>query len=350
MHGKTWAQERSPPHSAFAKSHSREHIVNKMGSGDVRTSKETAKSSEPRSWNPLGTIPRAAILSLIGPAILLFAGYFGWRYYGAKALDSAYYALSLENIHLTPPPFPLRANIVAEVYEGSGLSQMSLLDDQTAAAIARAFTAHPWIRQTHRVQKMAGGQIMVNVEYRIPIAMVYCEPDRDETSGGPSKESFLPIDADGVLLPTKDFSQSDIPEFILIYANKILASEHRRVGTPIGDSQIEEAILLSRLLAPVRKEAKISSIYVYPSRDSGRSKWKLEIATRGGPRIFWGSAPGIENFGEPSAASKSKRLLEIVTDKDKWAQSDIDLTTNTSDATKPVHHLDRSITRPPSNR
>lgn len=297
-----------------------------MVSEDVRQSEES--SPERRSWNLLGAIPRAAMLSLIGPAILLSTGYLGWRFYGAKALDSTYYALKQENIHLTQPPFNLKTDIVQEVFEGSGLSRMSLLDDQTAAVVARAFAAHPWIRKTHRVQKMAGGQIMINVEYRAPIAMVYCEPIRDETSGGGTKESFLPIDADGILLPTKDFSQSDIPEFILVYANNIRASEHRRVGTPLGDSQIEEAVLLCRLLTPIRKEAKITSLYVYPSRDPGRSKWKLEIATKGGPRIVWGSAPGIENFGEPSANTKAKRLLEIVSTKELWAQPDFDLSTS----------------------
>lgn len=302
--------------------------------------KESAKSAGQGGWNPLGAIPRAAILSLIGPAIMLSVGYLGWRFYGAKALDGAYYALKSENIHVTPPPFPLKANIVEEVFEGSGLSRMSLLDDQTAAVIARAFTSHPWIRQTHRVQKMASGQIMVNVEYRVPVAMVYCEPDRDETSGGPTKESFLPIDGEGVLLPTKDFSQSDIPEFILIYANNIRASEHRRVGMALGDSQIGEAVMLCRLLAPIRKEAKIASVYVYPARDSGRSKWKLEIATRGGPRIFWGSAPNMENFGEPSASAKAKRLQEIVSSQELWAQSEFDLSTSSAPANKPVSHRD----------
>lgn len=296
-----------------------------MATADTNATNSTQPMFWKHLWNVFSSIPRAALLSLIGPSVLLLSGYLGWRYYGAKALDSTYYAIKRENIHLTNTPVWLKTDIVQEVYDGSGLSRMSLLDDQSAAVIARAFDAHPWIRKTHRVQKMAGGQIMVNVEYRTPIAMVHCEASIDETSGGKASESFLPVDTDGILLPTKDFSQSDISEYLLIYAKNIRASEYRRVGTPLGDSQIEDAVLLCRLLSPIRSDARLTSVYVYPSRENGVAKWKLEIATRGGPRILWGSAPGRENFGEPSANSKLKRLLEIASTKDLWSKPEIDL-------------------------
>ena len=42
-------------------------------------------------------VPKAAILSMVGPMALLLAGYLGWRFYGANALDTAYYALKQEN-------------------------------------------------------------------------------------------------------------------------------------------------------------------------------------------------------------------------------------------------------------
>ena len=139
------------------------------------------KNSPPFLWKQLlgwtQGIPRAAILSLVGPGILLLVGYLGWRYYGAKTLDGVFYAVKPESIHVTNTPPWLKTDIVKEVFEGSNLGKMSLLDDQTAAVIARAFDAHPWIRKTYRVQKMAGGQILVNVEYRTPIAMVHCEID-----------------------------------------------------------------------------------------------------------------------------------------------------------------------------
>ncbi|MCU0709377.1 MAG: hypothetical protein MUF23_13895 [Pirellula sp.] len=299
---------------------------------------QTDNSSTPLFWKHLWgwiqAIPRAAVLSLVGPAILLLVGYLGWRYYGAKALDGTFYAIKPENIHLTNTPPWLKTDIVKQVFEGSGLGKMSLLDDQSSAVVARAFDAHPWIRKTYRVQRMAGGQILVNVEYRTPIAMVHCETEGDAATGGVTQENFLPIDTDGYLLPTQDFSQADIPSYLLIYAKNIRASDHRRVGTPLGDSQITEAVQLCRALLPIRSDANLVAIYVYPSRRAGKAKWMLELATRGGPRIIWGSAPGLEAIDEPSAQLKIRRLLEITSQRDLWSQPEFDLSHSVDPSTQ----------------
>jgi hypothetical protein len=308
---------------------------------------------QPRAWNhfPMAlAIPKAAILSMVGPIALLLTGYLGWRFYGAKALDSTYYALKKENIHISDPPPWLRSDVVAEVFSESGLERMSLLDDQTSAVIAKAFDTHPWVRKTHRVQRMAAGQIMVNLEFRQPIAMVHCLSDAplqestptgassDLPSGVPTsagatpdsagQESFLPVDTEGVLLPTKDFSQADIANYLLIYGQNIKAVDYPRVGMVLGDSQIQEAIMLARLVEPMRSsgQLKLSSIYVYPSGASPRSRWKLELTTKGGPRILWGSPPGKEASGEPTANSKLKRLVELARDPKRIGSAEVDLT------------------------
>ena len=308
---------------------------------------------QPRVWNhfPMAlAIPKAAILSMVGPIALLLTGYLGWRFYGAKALDSTYYALKKENIHISDPPPWLRSDVVAEVFSESGLERMSLLDDQTSAVIAKAFDTHPWVRKTHRVQRMAAGQIMVNLEFRQPIAMVHCLSDSPVQESNPSgassdlpsgvptsagatpdgagQESFLPVDTEGVLLPTKDFSQADIANYLLIYGQNIKAVDYPRVGMVLSDSQIQEAIMLARLVEPMRSsgQLKLSSIYVYPSGASPRSRWKLELTTKGGPRILWGSPPGKEASEEPTANSKLKRLVELTRDPKRIGSAEVDLT------------------------
>lgn len=272
-------------------------------------------------------IPKAAILSMVGPMALLLAGYLGWRYYGAKALDTTYYALKQENIHISDKPSWLKSDVISEVFEQSGLANMSLLDDQTSAVIAKAFDNHPWIKKTHRVHRMAGGQIMINAEFRQPLAMVHCQAEPNASTGNMDQESFLPVDADGVLLPTKDFSQDDIPNYMLIYAQNIRASDYPRVGMILADPQITEAILLCRFVGPFRNQSlsKISSVYVYPN-PSGKPRWKLELTTKGGPRVMWGSAPTHESSTEPTANTKLKRLVEIFNDNTQWAQAEVDLT------------------------
>lgn len=273
-------------------------------------------------------IPKAAILSMVGPMALLLAGYLGWRFYGAKALDTTYYALKKENIHISDPPSWLRSDVISEVFEQSGLERMSLLDDQTSAVIAKAFDSHPWIKKTHRVHRMAGGQIMINAEFRQPVAMVHCQAEANNSTGTMDQESFLPVDSEGILLPTKDFSQDDIPNYMLIYAQNIRASEYPRVGMVLADPQITEAILLCRFLGPLRAQglSKLSSVYVYPSTTAGKSRWRLELTTKGGPRILWGSAPTRESNTEPTANTKLKRLVELIGDSTQWAQAEVDLT------------------------
>ena len=90
----------------------------------------------------LKSIPRSAILSTVGPVALMLTGYLGWRYYGAEALDTKYYALREENIHISDKPVWLRSNVVSEVFQESRLDRMSLLDDQTSAVIAKIGRAH----------------------------------------------------------------------------------------------------------------------------------------------------------------------------------------------------------------
>lgn len=294
-------------------------------------------ASTPMFWNHLRTlikaIPRAALLSMIGPSILLLVGYFGWRYYGAPNLDRTFYGVKKENIHITPAPPWIKTSVVDEVYEGRSLSTLSLLESQTAAKIARAFDAHPWVRKTQRVEKLAGVQIMVNVEYRVPVAMVACVSTKvDEATGEQqTKQSFLPVDSEGFLLPTKDFSQNDVPQFIWVYAKGIKSADERRVGTPIGDSQIEEAVRLCKILTRYREALHIERVNVYSTTQVGKSKWILEIEIgtgdpqSPGPRIVWGHAPGLEELSEPTAEQKLKRLIELASQSDFLSQKQIRL-------------------------
>ncbi len=276
------------------------------------------------------SIPRSALLSMVGPSVLLVAGYLGWRYYGATWLDRSFYGLQADNIHVTPPPAWLKTPFVEEVYQGGELSKLSLLDSQTAAVIAHAFDKHPWVRKTHRVQPMAGQQVLVDIEYRHPVAMVYCEVKKGSMrDGSTSKDCFLPLDKDGVLLPTKDFTSNDVPNFIHIYppAPGILVGDELKVGAPLGDNRIEEAVRLCYLLERFRESLKIDRVYVYAAPIVSKSKWILEIETKGGPRVNWGHAPGLESLGEPTTETKLKQLIAIVTDKNSGPDSKFDLST-----------------------
>ena len=285
-------------------------------------------NSQPRQqpifWNHLvswiRTVPRVAVLSMVGPSMLCVLGYFGWLYYGARNLDMAYYGLKKENVHITSQPTYIRkTKVLDEVFDGASLSRQSLLDAKTPGNLAGVFDAHPWVRKTHRVQPLAGG-VKIDLEYRIPVAMVYLGKDER------GKDKFFPIDVDAVLLDTIDFNDDDTRQYILIYAKN--ADTNSKQGKPFGDPRIEEAARLCRWLMPYREAARVSRVNVYPpsQAQAGKNRSVLEIqTTETGPSFLWGSTPGMEVPGEPTADNKIKQLMTVVSDNKLWKPGLVDL-------------------------
>jgi hypothetical protein len=278
------------------------------------------------SWSrlleSLAKIPKIALVSVIGPVVLLVAGYLLWVNYGAQHLNKSLYGVHAENIILTPQPAWIKSPVLTEVFEGSDLGRLSTLDRQMSAAVWNAFRAHPWIRKVFRVQKLAGAQVRIDVEYREPLAMVYCELPNTQGSNSSRQESqlqkpastltvqsnqtsdrmisFLPVDVDGVLLPTKDFKPEQVPQFMLIYAQS--ANPIGLVGGEYGDARIKEALLLCRLLKDVREKMGIEKVYVYPDPASeGPSNWTLELRTK------LGTSSGIRISGRTRFSSQASQ-------------------------------------------
>ncbi len=285
-------------------------------------------NSQPRQqpifWNHLvswiRSIPRTAILSMVGPSLLCVIGYFGWLYYGAHNLDMAYYGLKKENIHITDqPPWLKKTNVLNDVFEGGGLSRQSLLDSNTAGYLASVFGAHPCVRKAHRVERLAGG-VKIDLEYRMPVAMVALQRVVDD-----GRPTFLPVDMDGVLLDSENFVREDVPRYISIYASGDSVETNAMKGKRFGDPRIEEAARLCGFLLQIREAVKISSVQVYPRNPSAKTKWLLEIQTMGGPKFLWGSSPGLEGAGEPLDQAKLNRLLSAAVDSKQWMQKEIDL-------------------------
>jgi hypothetical protein len=266
----------------------------------------------------LPSISRTALLSILGPASVLVLGYLAWTMWGAKKLDKTYYALQLVNIEVTLQPKWIRSNVAEEVYLGSNLKDVSVLDRHASATIARAFDSHPWIRNTLRVQKSAGGKVKVDVEYRQPIAMVYYDAKSSSAKKNPSDSQlqFLPVDREGVLLPTQDFSSEQVLDHLIIYAPG--ATPMGLIGGPFGDNRITEAVKLCELLAPLRRELKLERVYIDADpRAPNSNRWLLEIGSvsqKGAParRYVWGHAPGQESSNEPLADVKLARLIDEV--------------------------------------
>jgi hypothetical protein len=298
----------------------------------LSSEREVASRSWRTLWELLGKIPRVGLLSILGPSVLLIAGYWLWISYGAKHLDRTRYGLRQENILLTAQPPWIRSPVLEEVYRGSDLGRLNVLDRQMSPTVSTAFQMHPWIRKVFRVQKLAGEQVEVLVEYREPLAMVFEEAMAKSSAGwaatrtslppggeGTAEDStasssmnFYPVDVDGVLLPTKDFRPEEIPNYMLIYAQGS-TPVGKKVGGEYGDSRIREALMICRLVRDERQALELERVYVYQDPDSeGPAKWIFELTTRRKTRVYWGHAPGREVAGEPGSPAKLRKLRELL--------------------------------------
>jgi hypothetical protein len=286
----------------------------------------------------LARIPRIGLISIVGPFILLVAGYCLWMTYGARHLDQAKYGLKQENIVMTPQPTWIKSNVLDEVYRGSNLARLSTLDNQMSANMYNVFRVHPWIRRVFRVEKASGGVVEILVEYRDPLAMVYDDspsPSRSGISPSPSDRAsspgsqisttkstaldprpavnFFPVDVDSVMLPVQDFSPEQIPNYFLIYA-KGAVPLGRKYGDEYGDARIKEALILCRILRDDREPLGLDRIYAYHDLNGGAgAHCVLDIKTKSGKLFHWGHTPGFEVAGEPGAVAKHRKLREILT-------------------------------------
>ena len=75
----------------------------------------------------------------------------GW---GRAILDSPEYRVTAERVEITPLPEWIHSDIRAEVFRDPTLDgPLSIMDDDLAERIYRAFARHPWVAKVIRVNK-----------------------------------------------------------------------------------------------------------------------------------------------------------------------------------------------------
>jgi hypothetical protein len=207
------------------------------------------------------------------------------------------YLMPAEKIEITPAPEWIHTNLQTEVIRDSGLKEpLSILDDKLTARLTQAFSLHPWIARVAAVRTSYPPRIQVDIEYRRPVAMV-------EVLGG-----LLPIDVDGVLLPTEDFSPPDAQNYPRIAG--IVSGPLGPLGTRWGDPAVEAAAKLAPVLQPVWTEFRLHHVQLQ-SRLGPSAKFVLELVAIGGNTFVWGSPPGSESNDESIAAEKLALLTRL---------------------------------------
>jgi hypothetical protein len=166
-------------------------------------------------------------------------------------------------------------------------------DPELPNRLARAFDTHPWVKQVVSVKPRHPAAAVVEVLCREPVAMV-------SVKGG-----LLAVDAEGVVLPSGDFTPEAAAEYPRVTG--IESSPQGPEGSAWGDTAVEEAAAVAVVIGPEWKS--LGLVDCRPKAISGARAW--ELVGPDGQVILFGSAPGQEREGEPSAAAKVARLKSL---------------------------------------
>ncbi|MFO0940301.1 MAG: hypothetical protein U0930_05985 [Pirellulales bacterium] len=287
------------------------------------------RSFRERLTKALHIIPGGSLLFALIPLVVF--GYWGWYHYAAKRIDRTIYGLKLEHIEISTQPEWIKSSVLEEVFKTKKLDRINALEPSANADIASAFETHPWVKSASRVRKF-GNNIMVDLVYRQPLAMINV-PYRDNNSGKWSgRLHFYPVDQYGVVLPLADFSEDQVPQFILVDIENIDCIPE---GMAYSDIRVQHALKLAAYLEGAGKRKLLGIQWVNVRRDNDVSSgkpWLLQLQTEDKQMIVWGHAPGDEVPGESSADRKIADLTNwLKVEREKGSQGgQIDLPTGKS--------------------
>lgn len=214
------------------------------------------------------------------------------------------YQLQLTDIELTERPGWVPHDLIEQVSDRAGLPpEISMLESGWTATLAEAFRLHPWVKSVHAIRCTGPGRVIVDLEYRRPVAMVEV------------RMGVYPVDAEGVLLPPADFSVRDTRRYCLI--RNCRTTPQGPAGTPWGDPAVAGAARIAAALMASTEQAssywrqlRLTSIEVPQETPAGATLDDLvfRLTTLRGSRILWGRAPGTRHPGELSTEQKLGRL------------------------------------------
>jgi hypothetical protein len=244
-------------------------------------------------------------------AIVLFA-LVSWPYIRTRIprlADQPAYAITANQIFITEPPEWVPKDIAQQIHNRAGLPErMSLLDVGLVKQISDAFEVDPWVKSVKRVEKHQPAGVSVTLEYRTPVAMVEVQ------------DGLYPIDADGTLLPPRDFRQEDLTKYPII--TRVSSVPAGRSGQQWGDPVVLGAARIAEILMKQDGDGKLwNRLNVNrietPNRIAANDSLDdliYRLRTPGGSRIIWGRAPGTGHPGEVTAEKKIRRLQEYLAD------------------------------------
>lgn len=138
------------------------------------------------------------------------------------------------------------------------LFEKSYVEKTLLEEVSNSFNLSQIVKTVKSVKRKYPNTIVVDVDYFVPIAMVYVN---SEAIG----KGFLPVDKDGCQLPTTFFKKTDLDNYLAITGIKSLPMNP--VGQSWNDVRVEMACKIADELTPYKDELGIVGIHVHESSE-----------------------------------------------------------------------------------
>ena len=237
------------------------------------------------------------------------------------------YRFDFGTIDLEPPPPKVIGLSAPEFLERvrarSNWPESSSVLETDLQALSAAFALHsPWVEAVEGIETAYPDRVVVHLKYRRPVARVIAEVG-----------STIVVDRQGYVLPVDDLERGRVSGLVRLQLVRVVRSPHaletrpgRRIAPP--DSPTEARAMAASALAGFVLDREESARPGGPPRlliiDSTRGPDALAALAdldgdgRHSPSadiwLDWGSAPGSEPTGEPSAEAKWRQYRE-------WAET-----------------------------
>jgi hypothetical protein len=241
------------------------------------------------------------LLVVLGLAVIGGGSYGLWKFVEPYVKVKEQYRFAARDINVTPSPPWIHSDVKAESLKQAGIDeQLSVLESGLAERVATAFKLHPWVKKVVRVVKRPPAGVEVEIEYRQPVCMV-------EVPGG-----LFPVDEQGVLLPTADFTTDEAVHYPRL--SNIQTVTEGPTGTVWQDARVIGAAKISGLLLADWEPLKLYRIM--PVAASASAPVEYELYTHGQTRVLWGHAEPNSAAGEPTSEDKLAQLKKYATHRD----------------------------------
>ncbi len=235
--------------------------------------------------------------------------YLAWSHFGGYVMSQPSYQIASDSIEVTPQPaWITQTDVKQESIQAGSLSGMNIRQPDLTLRVAQTFSMHPWVYKVRHVSKRHPARVIVDLDYRRPVGMVEVDGKYD----GRSTIGYFPVDTEGVILPSSDFSVDAVEQYLLISAGG-QAPISQLAGTSWGDDRVIGAATLAGFLQPFTGPMGLRKVVAYrgPQYPTGNADCYFVVLTRSGTAIVWGRAPGREVSSEPVAEQKIERLKDF---------------------------------------